>query len=117
MAIESHACITITCDGGCENGGYEEAPYHFDSRDAAVDWCRANDWVITDTRQLCPDCSRKADCTATGHQWSGDWLDHERAGVRWSTRCCEHCYADDWNPPREQVWVQLKAADIIGQVT
>lgn len=114
MVFKPHVCITVECDGGCRGGGYEEeGPYHFADRDAAIAWCRTNDWVITDAQQLCPDCARKADCQATGHQWDDHWLDHEHRGVTWRTRLCDHCCVDDYDPPQEQVWVQLSAADIV----
>lgn len=115
MAFKDHACVTVECDGGCEGGGYDEAPYHFDGRDAAMQWCRANDWVITDSQHLCRECALKADCAATDHQWDEQWFDHEYRGVTWRTQSCDHCGEQGYDPPHEQVYVQLTAADIVEQ--
>lgn len=104
MPISEHRCVTVTCDG-CGDG-WDEGPWHFTSEKEATDYLAAAGWVVTPRRILCNDCARVADCEATGHQYTdASWLDHERSGVRFRSRNCDHCGAVDYDPP----WRELKA--------
>jgi hypothetical protein len=93
MTVNSHACVTIECDGGCTDKGWDEGALHFASEQEALEYVLGEDergWTRRpDGRLLCRSCSEDADCEALGHQWS-KWRDHHRDdAIQW--RCCEHC--------------------------
>lgn len=99
MTIQEHSCVTALCDD-CGDG-WDEGPWHFDSRKELLKALASYDWVVGD-RILCRSCSDKADCAATGHQWD-EWEDREMEGVPYRSRWCEHCCHTETDPPFQQL--------------
>lgn len=99
MTIQEHSCFSALCDE-CGDG-WDEGPWHFDSREELLKSLAGYGWVAAD-RILCQGCAREADCEATGHRWE-DWEDRQMEGVPYRSRCCEHCTGTETDPPFEHL--------------
>ena len=114
LVIRTTTCYTLTCDRGCEYGGWgDDGPFHFDTEAAAVDYAKKCGFVIVGDLMLCEDCAAKADCAATGHQWGNWWEPRQMEGVTYRTRYCEHCDASDHDPPWRELVTLVDAARIV----
>lgn len=114
MSFAETICVTITCDGNCQHGGWNEGgPFHFESREKAEQYVRRQGWLVTDSRVLCEGCVSRAECEATGHQFEGDWHEIETKGVRYRKRYCSHCDHAVYDPPFEQLAVLSAAARVV----
>jgi hypothetical protein len=100
MSVKTSVCVRVECDGEqCDrNKGWpDEGPYHFASEQDALQYVLGENglgWTnLPGERLLCRGCSERADCQATGHQWT-EWRSGYRNGqpdasieVRWCTHC------------------------------
>jgi hypothetical protein len=100
MSFAEHSCHTAVCDQ-CDDG-WEEGPWHFDSRDALLKEILDYGWLVTEEKILCQQCAKEADCAATGHQWD-EWEDREMERVPYKSRWCEHCGHTETDPPFRQL--------------
>jgi hypothetical protein len=111
MTTRSMTCFTLTCDGREDCDPWEEGPYHFDTAEAAIEYARSEEWLIIGDRAICPDCSDRADCAATGHQY-GAWRANEwpEFAITFRSRFCEHCPRIDYDPPFRELSLLIHAA-------
>lgn len=112
MAFRDHTCVSVLCDN-CGDEWWEEGAPHFDDRDEATTYLKKSGWLLTDNQTLCADCSRKADCDTTGHQYDDDWKSREHMGIPYRVRYCEHCQGTDYDPPWDDLMVLSGAALVV----
>lgn len=102
MGIRTVDCFVVACDGGCSDGGWEDGIPHFTSEAEAVDYLETCNWRRTGSTFLCAPCAARADCAATGHQWT-EWRDDEHYGIAFRSRWCERCNRSEYSPEFGQV--------------
>ena len=112
MAVVTHVCVSITCDGGCPDEGWPDGVEHFRSLQGGHEQLRTDGWIVTGTRVLCPLCAAAADCAATGHRWD-QWDPDVHDGIAFQVRACEHCPAAEFDPPWPQVLLLAAAARVV----
>lgn len=110
--ITAYTCVTVTCDGGCEDQGWGDGVIHFATLDEALECVRSYQWLIVGDRATCPTCTREAECAATGCQWTG-WIDSELHGVPYQVRYCDHCGAMEYGQPRTELAALFEAARVV----
>jgi hypothetical protein len=113
MTIARHSCVTAVCDS-CGDG-WEDGPWHFGSAAEALNYLRRGEWLVTDGLLLCPDCALRADCEATGHQYS-EWRPAVMEGVPFQERSCGHCCRAEYDPPFAQLSNLLHVARTVNQL-
>jgi hypothetical protein len=101
MALKYQTCVIPTCDT-CGGGWGDEGDWHFDSVNEALAQLPKLEWLVNGEQLMCPDCALKADCAVTCHQY-GPWEEFNT----FRRRRCEHCDDVEFDPPYEQLAIDV----------
>ncbi len=99
--IHTTVCFEAHCDecdagfGGCEN---DSVIVHYPDAKRLEDDLTANDWAVTGTRVLCPECQSHIGCILVGHDWT-PWQSLQHLSLPGQMRSCKHCNTTEFDPP------------------
>lgn len=103
--IRTTVCFEARCDE-CDTGfgGYEDdnVTVHYPDAKKLEDDLKANDWSVTRTRVLCPECQSHIGCNLLGHDWK-PWKPLTHLSLPGRMRSCKHCDTTEFDPPIQPI--------------
>jgi len=113
--ITTHTCYSVACaTPGCDP--WDDGTPHFPTAEQAIEHARSCGWTVVGDVARCEPCSRAADCDTTGHRW-GFWRPRVVDGVPFRARTCDHCWANDYDPPMADLGALFNAARVVNAIT